>query len=257
MDATPEIPMKRLPYGVLGLCLSLAAAIVLSLLFMAIVAGVVFGAAAALHGLDGARASASDALSALQGDDQFSAARLALGIFFYLAALAALLLIARWRGGGDWRSLVAWCGPLWPLRDKVLWMIAALGLVYGLASSAALAHFYPESDSWLMMPHGALAIVLLFLVAVVVAPIVEETYFRGWIFTSLRRSWGRWPAVIVSALLFALAHYESTHLYALAVFPLGLVLAGLRERTGSAGTSMLFHAANNLIAVLSAAASSN
>ena len=101
-----------------------------------------------------------------------------------------------------------------------------------------------------------LAIALLFIVAVIVAPIVEETYFRGWIFTSLRQSWGRWPAVIISALLFGLAHYELTHLYALAVFPLGLILAALRERTGSAGTSMLFHAANNLIAVLSAAASS-
>ena len=95
-----------------------------------------------------------------------------------------------------------------------------------------------------------------FVVAVIVAPVVEETYFRGWIFTSLRQSWGRWPAVIISALLFGLAHYKSTHLYALAVFPLGLILAALRERTGSAGTSMLFHAANNLIAVLSAATSS-
>jgi membrane protease YdiL (CAAX protease family) len=252
MDATPEKQEKRAPYGIVGLCLSLVVALVLALVFMvAVVAAVYFGDAA-LHGMADARTKAASALSALQVEDQFSAARLALGIFFYLAALASILSIARWRAGPDWRSLVAWRPPLWPLRDKVLWAIVAIGLVYGFASSAALGHFYPQSNSWLLLPHSRVALVLLVVVAVVVAPVVEETYFRGWIFTSLRHSWGRWPAVIISALLFGLAHYESTHLYALAVFPLGLILAALRERTGSAWTSMLFHAANNLIAVLSA-----
>jgi uncharacterized protein len=252
MDATPEMENKRAPYGIVGLCLSLVVAIVLAVVFMAAVVAAVYFADAALHGMGDARIKAVSALSALQVDDQFSAARLALGIFFYLAALASILSVAFWRAGPDWRSLVAWRPPLWPVRDKVLWAIVAIGLVYGFVSSAALGHFYPQSNSWLLMPHGKLAIVLLFVVAVVVAPVVEETYFRGWIFTSLHHSWGRWPAVIISALLFGLAHYESTHLYALAVFPLGLILAALRERTGSAGTSMLFHAANNLIAVLSA-----
>jgi membrane protease YdiL (CAAX protease family) len=256
MDATPEMQNKRAPYGIVGLCLSLVAAIVLTLIFMAAVAAAVYFGDAALHGMVDARMKARTALSALQVDDQFSAARLALGIFFYLAALASILSVARWRAGPDWRNLVAWRPPLWPLRDKVLWAIVAIGLVYGFASSAALGHFYPQSNSWLLVPRGRMALVLLVVIAVIVAPVVEETYFRGWIFTSLRQSWGRWPAVIISALLFGLAHYESTHLYALAVFPLGLILAALRERTGSAGTSMLFHAANNLIAVLSAATSS-
>ncbi len=69
-------------------------------------------------------------------------------------------------------------------------MIVAIGLVYDLASSAALSHFYPQSNSWLLIPHGHVAIVLLFVVAVIVAPVVEETYFRGWIFTGLHQSWG-------------------------------------------------------------------
>ncbi|HEY0145206.1 MAG TPA: type II CAAX endopeptidase family protein [Methylovirgula sp.] len=256
MDATPEMQSKRAPYGIIGLCLSIVAAIVLTLIVMAAAAAAVYFGDAALHGMGDARTKARAVLSTLQIDDQFGAARLALGIFFYVAALASILLVACWRAGRDWRTLVAWRVPLWPMRDKILWGIVAIGLIYDLASSAALAHFYPQSNSWLQMPHGHMAIALLLVVAVIVAPVVEETYFRGWIFTSLRQSWGRWPAIIISALLFGLAHYESTHLYALAVFPLGLILAALRERTGSAGTSMLFHAANNLIAVLSAAASS-
>ena len=250
MDAA--IDAKKKPYGIVGLCLSLVVAILLALVLLALAAGGAYLAALALQGRAGARADMEAILAALQVNSDFSTARLALGISLYTATLAAILLIARWRGGKDWRDLVAWRAPLWPLRDKVLWGIAAAGLVYGLASSAALGYFYPKSNDWLLIPRDPLAVMLLFVMAVVVAPVAEETYFRGWIFTSLRQSWGRWPAIVISALLFGLAHYESTHLYALAVFPLGLVLAALREHTGSARTSMLFHAANNLLAFLSA-----
>jgi uncharacterized protein len=240
------------PYGPIGLALSLIAAIVLALLLMGAVAGAGTLAVVVFQGAPAARALVGNVVNALQAGNEFGAAPLTLGLVFYIAALAALLLIARWRGGRDWRALIAWRAPTWPLRDKVLWGIAALGLVYGLASSAALSYFYPKSDTWLLLPRDHVAAALLFVVAVVMAPLAEETYFRGWIFTSLRYRWGVWPAAIISALLFALAHYESTHLYALAVFPLGLILAALRARTGSARTSMMFHAANNLIAVLSA-----
>jgi membrane protease YdiL (CAAX protease family) len=253
MDATNSTDETHAsPYGLIGLSLSLIAAIVLALILMGAGAGLSYLAVMVLRGAPTARAAVDSVIAALQADNEFSAARLALGLIFYLAALVALLLIAGWRGGRNWRALVAWRPPTWPVRDKVLWGIAALGLIYGLASSAALGYFYPKSNSWLLLPRDHLAAALLFIVAVVMAPVAEETYFRGWIFTSLRHKWGHWPAVLISALLFALAHYESTHLYALAVFPLGLILAALRARTGSARTSMVFHAANNLIAFLSA-----
>jgi uncharacterized protein len=239
------------PYGLVGLGLSLIAAMVLTVSLVAAVIGIAFFIAAVPLGREGARAILVGIVSALQVDNEFSPAQLGLGIFLYAAALAALLLIARWRGGAGWRSLVGWRPPLWPWRDTLLWGLAGLGLLYGLASSAALGYFYPKSNSWLLIPRDHLSAGLLLFLAVVGAPLVEETYFRGWIYTSLR-GLGMWPAILTSALLFALAHYESTHLYALAVFPLGIVLAALRERTGSVRTSMLFHAVNNLIAFFSA-----
>lgn len=251
-DAETGAGQTRAPYGVIGLCLSLVTALALTVILMAAAIAAAYFAMAALHGWAGARAALTSLVAALQVDNEFSTARLAFGLLLYAAALVALLLIARWRGGADWRSLVAWRPPAWPRRDKMLWGIAALGLVYGLASSAALGYFYPKSDSWLLVPRDHLSAGLLLALAVVGAPLVEETYFRGWIYTSLRFRLGMWPALVISALLFGLAHYESTHLYALAVFPLGLVLGALRERTGSTRTSMLFHAANNLIAFFSA-----
>lgn len=246
------VARKPAPYGIIGLCVSVVVAIVIAVALMAVITGSVYLAIVILHGKGAAKASAAAILTALEANNEFGVAPLGLGTYFYAAALAGIVLVALWRGGKNWRDLIAWRPPLWPVRDKVLWLLAATGLIYGLASSAALGYFYPKSNTWLLIPRDPVAAGLLLVMAAIMAPVAEETYFRGWIFTSLRARWGRWPAIVVSALLFGLAHYESTHLYALAVFPLGLVLAGLRERTGSAGTSMLFHAANNLIAFLSA-----
>jgi uncharacterized protein len=256
-DPPPLVQQPRMPYGVIGLSLSLIAALVLAVLLMGVAAAASYLVIDLWHGAPAAKATANSVITALQTGNQFSVDPLILGLLFYVAATTTLVMIARWRGGQDWRTLVAWQTPTWPARDKVLWGIAGLGLVYGFASSAALGYFYPKSNSWLLLPHDRLALATLFVVAVVAAPIAEETYFRGWIFTSLRFRLGVWPAAIISALLFALAHYESTHLYALAVFPLGLILAALRARTGSARTSMVFHAVNNLLAFLSAGVGGN
>ena len=84
--------------------------------------------------------------------------------------------------------------------------------------------------------------------AVLIAPVTEELLFRGWIYTGLRFHWGLWPALLTTSALFACAHYENTHLYALAVFPIGLALGVIRERTGSVKASILFHALNNFVA---------
>jgi len=48
--------------------------------------------------------------------------------------------------------------------------------------------------------------------------------------------------------VFAGMHYEKTHLYALAVFPIGLALGAIREITGTIKSTISFHAFNNLIA---------
>ncbi len=85
------------------------------------------------------------------------------------------------------------------------------------------------------------------LLAVVIAPIVEETLFRGIIFRSLRTYLGEWTAAALSA-----AFFSALHLQAYGFFPrfiLGLVLAHLYERNRSLFPSITFHALNNLIAM--------
>jgi membrane protease YdiL (CAAX protease family) len=48
-----------------------------------------------------------------------------------------------------------------------------------------------------------------------------------------------------TAALFAFLHYEKTHLYALAIFPLGLALGLMREWSGSIKPTIAFHAVYN------------
>ena len=93
----------------------------------------------------------------------------------------------------------------------------------------------------------ALLLVLVFLA--VGAPLVEELFFRGLL---LRALLGRMPvpfAVVVSSVLFGLAHFEAVQLGGLVAF--GIVLAVMASRTSGLGMSIGAHMAFNAAAVLS------
>ena len=85
------------------------------------------------------------------------------------------------------------------------------------------------------------------LLAVIIAPAVEETLFRGIIFGSARTYFGKWTAAALSAALFSGLHFQIYGLFPR--FVLGLVLAHLYERNRSLYPAMVFHALNNLIAM--------
>jgi membrane protease YdiL (CAAX protease family) len=97
--------------------------------------------------------------------------------------------------------------------------------------------------------HGGFQVAILFVFLVIGAPVVEELFFRGLLLRSLHRRYGAPAAVIGSALVFGLAHYELLQLPALILF--GVVLAVLAERTGRLGPGIAAHAAFNAATVLS------
>jgi hypothetical protein len=99
--------------------------------------------------------------------------------------------------------------------------------------------------------HGVWQVGLLLAFLAIGAPIVEETFFRGLV---LRGLLGRLPvplAIIVSALAFALAHFEAVQFAGLAVF--GVILGLLAWRTGRLGPGIAAHAGFNAVAVFSIA----
>jgi uncharacterized protein len=108
--------------------------------------------------------------------------------------------------------------------------------------------------------HGG-GFVIVALATVLLAPAMEELFFRGLLFKALARLFtplgpgitrarglGVVLAVIVDGLLFGLAHGEWVQLAGLALF--GAVLAAISYRTGRLGMNMVAHASFNLVAIL-------
>lgn len=83
----------------------------------------------------------------------------------------------------------------------------------------------------------------------VIAPICEETLFRGFIFTSLRNWKGPWVSALITGLLFGLVHGASApavDLLPLAALGIGLCL--LYRSTGSIYACIAAHSLNNSLA---------
>jgi uncharacterized protein len=92
----------------------------------------------------------------------------------------------------------------------------------------------------------------------VIAPIVEEFFFRGFIFGVLRRmrivvagrNLGTWVAALITGILFGLAHTGSALSQDLIPLGfLGFVLCLLRWRTRSLYPCMALHSLNNALAI--------
>ena len=86
------------------------------------------------------------------------------------------------------------------------------------------------------------------LAIVVVAPMVEEILFRGLMFGALEKRLPISVVIVVSALLFALAHLQIS--YIVPIFCMGVVLGWIRWKSGSLGPSMLIHSLNNGLSLL-------
>ncbi|UJA18912.1 CPBP family intramembrane metalloprotease [Thermoleophilia bacterium SCSIO 60948] len=85
---------------------------------------------------------------------------------------------------------------------------------------------------------------------VLVAPVVEELFFRGFLFGGLRRDLPFWAAGAIANAIFGLAHLTGSTNFAvvLQLFVFGLVLSWLYERTNSLRPCIALHAVNNAFA---------
>lgn len=89
---------------------------------------------------------------------------------------------------------------------------------------------------------------LFILAAVVIAPVVEEIFFRGFIFAGLKKRYTWVKAMLISSGLFALLHLRP--LAVPPIFILGLVFAYLYQRSGSIWPAILIHSLVNGLAVI-------
>lgn len=87
--------------------------------------------------------------------------------------------------------------------------------------------------------------VLLFVLICVLAPVLEEVIFRGFVYPGLRRRLAVTGAVVASALLFAMMHNNPAALLPIGL--IGIVLAVLYERSRSLVPPIVCHALNNTL----------
>jgi hypothetical protein len=143
------------------------------------------------------------------------------------------------------------------LRGFQSWMVGLgcglmlLSLLFNLIYAAFLSLFglQVQPDIALMFESTKFPIALLFGGAVV-APFVEEVFFRGFVFPGLRQRLGWKQAALASAGLFALAHFIPTSL--LPIFILGLIFAYLYQLSGSIWPAILMHMLTNTVALSAA-----
>jgi membrane protease YdiL (CAAX protease family) len=165
---------------------------------------------------------------------------------FVLAAVALAQL-----GGRAVRSWQLGLRPthVWTAVKLVVATFAAF-LLFNVAWAAAL---HIEEDKKLLERLGTdkttLLLVLSALLTTVIAPICEETLFRGYIFGALAKWRGWLPAAAVTGVLFGLVHAGSAPAADLAPLAvLGFMLCALYRQTGSLYPCIATHCLNNSIA---------
>lgn len=141
--------------------------------------------------------------------------------------LTRVLKLNRYNFRGAWRPAAA--------------VIAAYLLVAGYVyfARAVLPGFLvPESTVPSGISRESSTLAIAFAATVVGAPLSEELFFRGFVFGGLSK-WGFWPAAAISALLFALVHFDPGSL--IPFFGIGIAMAWLFWSRGSLWDSVLFH----------------
>lgn len=165
-------------------------------------------------------------------------------VLAYLTLLLCMSwIVHRHRDGSFW-DLVHWN---WPRTNRYTPLIGGAVLALAIQFASALLpipkqlpieKFFKDTGSaYLMAVFG-----------VMIAPLMEELFFRGFLYPVLARRIGVAFGTALTAFLFALIH-QSQLGYAwaplLLLFVVGLVLTGVRAYTGSVARGFLIHVGYN------------
>ena len=159
-------------------------------------------------------------------------------IFVQLAYLLPLVVIFTWRrihwkhlgfGTFDWNTLGLGCGLL--IASYIVIIVHNLMLMaFGVDTQGdAIFKFFDslESPGWF------------FFVGAVLAPIVEEIFFRGFLFQGFRQRYGWVTSMLLSSAVFAVAHLDPVAL--IPTFILGCLLAYMFQRSNSVWPGVILH----------------
>ncbi len=144
------------------------------------------------------------------------------------------------RPSGVWANII-----VLPMA-ALLMSLVATGVYASIIDALGLEALQPSPVPDEFLGSGATRL-LISAVVVLWGPFVEEVFFRGFFLGGLIGPLGAARAAVVSAAIFAVAHFEIGSMIPL--FITGLVLAWLYLRTRSIWPPLMAHAAQNLLAI--------
>ncbi len=163
----------------------------------------------------------------------------------WLPVMAYVVLVVRYRYGMPLGPGLAWRKTAAPARNYVrLGVLMALGsLLAGIAIGepeveSPMQELFANRDSiWILAVFGAL-----------VAPVIEEIVFRGFLFAAFENAHGPRTALILTSVIFALLHGAQYSWYwaqLTVLLGVGTVFGLVRIRSGSCRASTIVHATYN------------
>lgn len=159
-------------------------------------------------------------------------------ILIQLSYLIPVLIVFAYRrvhltslgfGWFEWNTLALGCGLV---IASYMVIIVHNGILYLLGVKT-------QGEEILQLFNGLDAPVWLIVVGVIFAPIVEEIFFRGFLFQGFRQKYGWIKGGLISAAVFGLAHLDPVAL--IPTFILGFVLAYVYHRSNSVWPGVILH----------------
>ena len=149
-------------------------------------------------------------------------------------------------GFGQAVGLAAWTAPFAGLAASI---VLTAVYVYAVDYLGVTALAPPDLPQVIQEAEGVRRLAAAFVV-IVIGPVAEETFFRGFVFQGLRARLGALGAAVASAALFGAVHGEVGLL--IPAFMSGLVFTWVFVRTGRLGPAILAHSLQNFLAFIAA-----
>lgn len=174
------------------------------------------------------------------------------------------IIVARWKGRGVAEDFGLRFRPVdigMGLGVAFVMLVLAGGVGYALTEALDVGGDEATNTEIISDAADTQALWIIVIAAVVLAPLVEELFFRGLCLRAIQKRLGTTAAVIGSTVLFTIPHFANPSLAGTAVLfsvigMVGFLLALLVVRTGRLGPAIVAHAAFNAVGVLGVLAGS-
>jgi len=166
-------------------------------------------------------------------------------LLVYLFMVGALFLLVSLKYGQPFWSSLGWT---FAFRGAILSLLAGPLLAVGISALGVAIHTPELRDPIREMITGRASLIAVVVFGVVIAPFVEELFFRGFLFPLIARSAGPWVSIVLTAIAFALplgAQNQWAWQQLLLIGTAGMVFGFARYKTGTTTASFLMHAGFN------------